>query len=93
MKKINSPFEKHIFVCCNSREDGTGCASLGGEKIREKLKSQIFEQGYKKIRANKSGCLGFCENGVVIAVYPEGKVFLDAKEGEVNLQDLISSEE
>jgi len=90
MKEIQNPFEKHIFVCCNTKSDGSGCAPKGGEVIRDKLKVEATSVKNCRIRVNKSGCLGFCENGVVVAVYPEGKLFVDVKVDEVKIGDFIN---
>ena len=68
-------FEKHIFVCENLREDGHPrgcCAEKGGAEIRLRFKQEIIEQGLVgKVRANKAGCLDFCEQGPTVVVYPE----------------------
>ncbi|MCC7432867.1 (2Fe-2S) ferredoxin domain-containing protein [Candidatus Peregrinibacteria bacterium] len=89
MKEIKQPYEKHIFVCCNTKADGTGCAPKGGEELRNQLKKQALEKGLAKVRVNKSGCLDFCENGIAVAVYPEGKFFLDVEPGDSKLENFI----
>ena len=69
-------FEKHIFVCENLREGGhpRGCCSeKGGKEIRMRFKQEIGKRDLiGKVRANKAGCLDFCEQGPTIVVYPEG---------------------
>ncbi len=69
-------YEKHIFVCENERDlkSTTGCcAHKGAKEITDALKKRCKEAGLKgKIRVNKAGCLGQCEKGAVIVVYPEG---------------------
>tara|TARA_B100000586_G_scaffold109949_1_gene79060 strand:+ start:1023 stop:1364 length:342 start_codon:yes stop_codon:yes gene_type:complete len=69
-------FEKHIFVCENLREDGhpRGCCSeKGGKEIRMRFKQEITKRDLiGKVRANKAGCLDFCEQGPTVVVYPEG---------------------
>lgn len=68
-------FERHIFVCTNSRPDGhpRGCCAVkDAAAIREKLKALVEHRGLKRtIRINQAGCLDQCEHGVTIVVYPE----------------------
>ncbi|MCK6455599.1 MAG: (2Fe-2S) ferredoxin domain-containing protein [Phycisphaerae bacterium] len=69
-------FERHVFVCTNTREPGhpRGCCSAKQSGlIREQLKAEIERRGLKrKVRINQAGCLDQCEHGVTIVVYPEG---------------------
>ena len=84
-------FEKHIFVCENSREDGhpRGCCKVkGGCEIRLLFKKEIQKQKLVgKVRANGAGCLDFCEQGPTVVVYPEGVWY--TLTGEENIPDLI----
>jgi len=68
-------FQRHVFVCINERpaDNPKGCCkSKGSVEIRDALKSQLTARGLSKIvRANNSGCLDQCENGVTVVVYPE----------------------
>ena len=85
-------FEKHIFVCENLREDGhpRGCCSeKGGEEIRLRFKQEIIEQGLVgKVRANKAGCLDFCEQGPTVVVYPEA-IWYRISDPEKDVPDII----
>lgn len=69
-------FEKHIFVCTNSRDADHPrgcCAAASGEAIREALKEAVKNHGLKRrVRVNTAGCLDQCEHGPTIVVYPEG---------------------
>ena len=68
-------FEKHIFVCCNTREPGSArpCCNPGGQgELRKLFKEKLAARGLKgKVRANQSGCLDQCEHGPNLVVYPE----------------------
>ncbi|HWL92918.1 MAG TPA: (2Fe-2S) ferredoxin domain-containing protein [Phycisphaerae bacterium] len=68
-------FEKHVFVCTNSRPEGHprgSCAEKGSEAIRERLKTLVAEHGLKgRVRINGAGCLDQCEHGISIVVYPD----------------------
>lgn len=69
-------FEKHVFVCTNTREAGhpRGCCSgRASEAVREALKKAVSDAGLKRrVRINGAGCLDQCEHGPTIVVYPEG---------------------
>jgi (2Fe-2S) ferredoxin len=69
------PYERHIFVCENLRDesDPRGCCGRkgAGETIA-RLKKLTAEAGLKgRVRVNRCGCLGRCVDGASIVVYPE----------------------
>ncbi|MCG8408546.1 MAG: (2Fe-2S) ferredoxin domain-containing protein [Phycisphaerales bacterium] len=68
-------FEKHVFVCTNTRPEGhpRGCCSTKcSNEIRDRLKALAARHGLKgKVRINAAGCLDQCEHGVTLVVYPE----------------------
>jgi (2Fe-2S) ferredoxin len=68
-------FQRHVFVCINERpaDHPRGCCKAkGGVAVRDALKSELTKRGLsKRIRANNSGCLDQCEQGVTVVVYPE----------------------
>lgn len=68
-------FQRHVFVCVNERAPGNPkgcCKAKGAEEVRDELKKRLYEIGLKGVvRANNSGCLDQCENGVTVVVYPE----------------------
>tara|TARA_B100002052_G_C15697552_1_gene513558 strand:+ start:80 stop:358 length:279 start_codon:yes stop_codon:yes gene_type:complete len=79
MKKI---YSKHVFVCENVRglSNKKSCGEIGSE-IRIQLKKKVLDRGLnKKIRINKSGCLGKCNKGPCLVVYPKGNWVFNAKE-------------
>lgn len=56
-----------IAVCIS-----TGCQALGAQKVLEALKKEITKQGLEdKVDFKETGCLGFCEQGPRVAVYPD----------------------
>lgn len=69
-------YDKHVFICENIRDPKTDilgcCGAKGGSEIVTKLKKMVSNAGLKKIRINRSGCLGDCRAGVVIVIYPAG---------------------
>lgn len=71
-----SYFKHHVFFCCNQREEGECCCNnLGATDAQIYAKDRIAQlnlRGKGKIRINKTGCMGRCDEGPIIAVYPEG---------------------
>jgi len=68
--------KKHIFVCENHRDENDGrpsCGARGSKQIRARLKQKLVEKGMHKLyRVNRAGCLGQCEYGPNIVIYPDG---------------------
>ena len=69
------PFERHVFVCGNRREDGhpRGCCDpAAAEALHKAFKQAVAERGLqRRVRANRSGCLDQCEHGPTVVVYPD----------------------
>ncbi len=69
-------FERHIFVCENSRPEGHprgSCATKGASAVRARFRQLVQQHGIStRVRANMAGCLDHCEQGVTVVVYPEG---------------------
>ena len=70
-----SYFKHHVFFCCNQRAEGeTCCASKGAVELQTYAKERTAALGLKgkgSVRVNKAGCLGRCDDGPVIVVYPD----------------------
>lgn len=71
-----SYYQRHIFFCCNQRQNGERCCNdHGANEIRDYAKTRVKELklsgGEGKVRVNMAGCLDRCDEGPVIVVYPE----------------------
>ena len=68
-------YQRHVFFCVNQRDEGEACcANLGARKVRDYAKQRMKQLGLAgegKQRINMAGCLGRCEQGPVLVVYPE----------------------
>ena len=81
------PFDKHLFICCNTREPGhsRGCCNPdGSDALHKAFKKALAERGVKRVRANKSGCLDQCEKGPSVVVYPDAVWYGKVTEADVN---------
>ncbi|MGE5387179.1 MAG: (2Fe-2S) ferredoxin domain-containing protein [Betaproteobacteria bacterium] len=69
-----SHYEHHVFFCCNQREAGeTCCNNHGATEMLAYAKDRTKALGLPKdrLRINRAGCLGRCDEGPLIVVYPE----------------------
>lgn len=69
------PFERHVFVCHNTRPEGAprpSCTRDGKSDLHTELQQRVKAAGLSgKVRINKSGCLDQCEHGPMVVVYPD----------------------
>ena len=74
MQPLPRPYRKAIFVCVNEREPGkAACGNRGSVALFKELKARMRELKLnKEIRVTRTRCLGLCEVGPNVAVYPEG---------------------
>ncbi|MFO7660294.1 MAG: NADH-quinone oxidoreductase subunit NuoF [Candidatus Cloacimonadaceae bacterium] len=62
MKRID------LLICC-----GSGCVSAGALRIKEKFQAILKDKGLlNEINIIETGCMGPCDLGPVMIVYPEG---------------------
>jgi NADH:ubiquinone oxidoreductase subunit F (NADH-binding)/(2Fe-2S) ferredoxin len=73
-------FRAHVLVCT-----GTGCTASGSKEVLEKFKSEIIAQKLdKEVQAVETGCQGFCEQGPIVTIYPEGTLYVGVHEEDVH---------
>ena len=61
-------FRSHLLMCA-----GTACVSCGTFKVRERLEKELKDRGLdEEVKVVITGCNGFCAEGPIIVVYPEG---------------------
>jgi len=77
--------EKQILIC-----EGTGCKSSKSHEIREKLSLLIDEKGLEdEVSVSFTGCHGFCAQGPLVIVKPEGTLYCKVK--LENAEEIIES--
>ena len=65
--KLSRNTQYTIFVC-----HGTGCVSGKAFEIREALEKAVAELGLDGVKVDFTGCHGFCQQGPIAVVEPEG---------------------
>ena len=78
----------HIIVCTNMRPPGhpkPSCGSAGSPGVLMAFNMGLMERGYQpgQVLVTGSGCLGPCEQGPTVVVYPDGVWYSKVKEGDV----------
>jgi NADH:ubiquinone oxidoreductase subunit F (NADH-binding)/(2Fe-2S) ferredoxin len=61
-------YRTHLMVCA-----GTGCVACGSLQLRERLSAELENRGLSdEVKVVITGCNGFCAEGPIVVVYPEG---------------------
>ena len=68
-----SPYVCHVFVCVNDRQGKRkSCADGNSPQVRMALKQAINDRGWRgKVRVSQCGCMGLCNDGPNIIMYPQ----------------------
>ena len=72
-------FESYVLVC-----GGTACVSGGGDSVVETFKKELEAAGLaEKVQVVVTGCLGFCEQGPLVKILPQGTFYAQVKAEDV----------
>ena len=72
-------YQSYVLIC-----GGTACCSGGGDKIAEEFKKQLAEQNLDEtVQVVTTGCLGFCEQGPIVKILPQGTFYVQVKDADV----------
>jgi (2Fe-2S) ferredoxin len=86
-----SPYVAHVFVCTNDRQGvRKSCADRKSLLTKAKLKDLVNARGWKgKVRISTSGCMGLCEKGPNVIIYPQRIWFSEALPAET--EEIVST--
>jgi len=77
--KRNKQFKKTVTVC-----GGTACHAYGSESLKRVFKCGLQNRGLEdKVRLIFSGCHGFCEQGPLVVIRPEGVFYCKVRKEDV----------
>ena len=80
----NNKFEKIVTVC-----GGPGCSTCGSETIKKRFLLELQKNNLtKKVKLIYSGCHGFCEQGPIVVIRPNGIFY--PKITPENVADIVS---
>ncbi|TDX52706.1 2Fe-2S ferredoxin [Orenia marismortui] len=71
---MNQP-KYHIFVCSSSRINGQQrgfCVNKDSVEIIQNFMMEVQDRGMADTMITNTGCLGICDKGPIVIVYPEG---------------------
>lgn len=84
-------FNKHVFFCTNQKDNNKKCcATADAQEMWQYAKHKVHSEELttdNQVRVSKSGCLGRCEVGPCVVVYPEG-VWYTYKD-EADIEEII----
>ena len=68
------PFRYHAFVCTQEKAEGVPCCSAAGSfRVLDALHRELGTKALAdEVQVSGCGCLGVCDSGPVMIVYPEG---------------------
>jgi (2Fe-2S) ferredoxin len=89
--------QKHVFVCAQNRPAGHprgSCAQRGAGEVLDAFWAELKQRNlYEQIAVTFSGCLGPCDGGANVLVYPEGVLYSNVtkdKVGEIFENHLVN---
>ncbi|MBJ6749533.1 NADH-quinone oxidoreductase subunit NuoF [Geomonas anaerohicana] len=95
MPRINSPAELEEFrrSILSKRSDdrpcitlcsGSACHATGSEKVAAAIVAELENHGLTdQVEIRRTGCHGFCEQGPIVVIYPEGICYLKVKPEDI----------
>ncbi len=68
------PFRIHLFVCTQQKPEGvTSCPANGSLGVLDAFNHELQSRGLlNDVQLTTCGCMGLCDEGPVMIVYPEG---------------------
>ncbi len=74
----------HVLVC-----GGTACKSSGSQAVQDAFAHYLKEYNLQdEVMLVETGCHGFCENGPLVIVYPEGTFY--CRVGVDDVKDIVA---
>lgn len=85
------PFRRHIFVCTQAKPEGvTSCPRNGAFGLLQVLERELLAQGLDdEVQVTTCGCLGLCDDGPIMIVYPEATWYRRVR--TVDVREIVES--
>lgn len=80
------PFRFHLFVCTQQKPEGVpSCPSSGSFVVLDALDHELQARGLKSdVQLTTCGCMGLCDEGPVMVVYPAGVWYRRVRPSDVS---------
>jgi (2Fe-2S) ferredoxin/predicted O-methyltransferase YrrM len=86
------PFRFHVFVCTQQKPEGVpSCPAGGSWAVLDALDREIQARGlHRDVQLTTCGCMGLCDEGPVMLVYPPGTWYRRLKPSDVS--EIVSAQ-
>ncbi|WP_038247760.1 (2Fe-2S) ferredoxin domain-containing protein [Ghiorsea bivora] len=81
-EKLSIAPYKHHAIMCVGKACGENMPLL--KYIKKRMAEEGLAEGEDAVRVNRAGCLGVCEQGPIMVVYPEGVWYANMDEAKVD---------
>jgi (2Fe-2S) ferredoxin/predicted O-methyltransferase YrrM len=80
------PFRFHLFICTQQKPEGVpSCPASGSLAVLEGLDREVQKRGLRPdLQLTTCGCMGLCNEGPVMVVYPEGVWYRRVQSSDVS---------
>lgn len=80
------PFRFHLFICTQQKPEGvTSCPASGSFAVLEAMDREIQRRNLtNNVQLTTCGCVGLCDEGPMIVVYPEGAWYRHVQASDVS---------
>ncbi|HLO96424.1 MAG TPA: (2Fe-2S) ferredoxin domain-containing protein [Burkholderiaceae bacterium] len=85
-------FRIHAFACMQARPSGHprgSCAERGAKALVERLQMRVDRERLADVAVTATGCMGFCQAGPLMVVYPQGLWY--APRTEADIDEIVDS--
>lgn len=84
-------YDLHIFACTNQRTgtERLSCGEQHGLALVTEFKKLTKSNKDIKIRVTRAGCLGICDFGPTLVIYPEGTFYVGV--GVADVSEIVES--
>ncbi len=85
------PFQYHVFVCTQEKSEGVkSCSAACSWDVLAALHRELEKQGAAgEVQVTTCGCLGLCDEGPVVIVYPDGVWYRGVK--ALDVPEIVAS--
>jgi 3-hydroxy-5-methyl-1-naphthoate 3-O-methyltransferase len=90
-REFMQPFRHHVLVCTQAKPEGaTSCPGNHSWQVLQALETELCTRGLDdEVQVSACSCLGLCDDGPVMIVYPEGVWYREVREEDV--AEIVSS--
>jgi (2Fe-2S) ferredoxin/SAM-dependent methyltransferase len=79
------PFRHHLFICTQQKPEGVAsCPANNSWNVLRALERELTSRNLQhEIQVATCGCLGLCDDGPIVIVYPEGVWYRKVQQADI----------